>query len=229
MLRKGVPVLAHKQKNGAFFDLGSEAVGHQPTLRIDDGKWHHVVLNFWQPPNPNGCGGQPNATCAGRGLLRLFVDGALIDEYCTDLTSNLRQVTVGALDVASGEYVGQPNWQASPAMLFARGQIDDLAVYRRALTDDEIAKLEHRAQTGLIAVWPDPGPTEVGLTATTFPGASGESADAWFGLISISNSIWAMCGTGVFNDNSNAAGSYQDARLLAVGPSSQWYHLGVTR
>ncbi len=292
MLRKGVPVLAHKQKNGTFFDLGSEAVGHQPTLRIDDGKWHHVVLNFWQPPNPNGCGGKANATCAGRGLLRLFVDGALIDEYYTDLTSNLRHVTVGALDVAAGEYAGQPNWQASPAMLYARGQIDDLAVYRRALTGDEIAKLEHRAQTGLIAVWPDPGPNEVGLSATTFPGASGESAvsplkgftpstnpiffgdpagkgslgpptswppvwdlftptgisaaitvqpngqkwlyvrksnNAWFGIASISNTIWAVCGSGVFNYNSNLAGSYQDARLLAVGPSSQWYHLGVTQ
>lgn len=183
LLKNGVPVVAYKQQTGAFFDLGAQAVGHQPTLRIDDGKWHHLVLNFSQPANPSGCGGVANATCAGRGLLRLFVDGQLVDEYHATLTSNIRQVTVGALAVSAGEYSGQNNWQASPPMLLARGQIDDLALYQRALSGQEIAKLQHRAETGLIAVWPDPSATQLGLTKATFPGAAGEANSQLVGFV----------------------------------------------
>lgn len=234
LMRNGVPVLAHKEQNGAFFDLGSEAVGHQPTLRIDDGKWHHIVMNFSQPPNPNGCGGKSGATCAGRGLLRLFVDGALINEYHATLTSNVRIVTVGGLAVSSGEYNGQNNWQANPPMLLARGQIDDLALYQRALSGQEIAKLQHRAETGLIAIWPDPTATQLGLTKANFPGAAGEANSPLTGFVPKTDPIFFANPANIGNANPlNAAPPIWDlfstngfSAAITVQPNDQkWLYV----
>ncbi|MCO4763735.1 MAG: hypothetical protein KC502_19640, partial [Myxococcales bacterium] len=173
LLKSGVPVLARKHNDGTLFDLGAIAVGHQPTLRVDDGAWHHIVVNFSQAPNQTGCGGKPGATCAGRGWLRLHVDGAVLSEYLLTIGSDFRQVNIGSLSVTNGTYASQPNWLASPKTLLARGLIDDLMVYRRALTNAEISRLEARRRIGLVAQWPEFTPSLSGQTAATIPGAPG--------------------------------------------------------
>ncbi len=171
LLKSGVPVLARKNSDGTLFDLGAVAVGHQPTLRIDDGKWHHVVVNFIQEPNPNGCGGKSGAACAGRGWLRLHIDGVLTSEYLIDVGQDFRQLDLGSLAVTQGTYSGQANWQANPPTLLSRGLIDDLMAYRRPLTTAEMSRLVTRNRIGLVAQWPAFTPSLSGLTSAAIPGA----------------------------------------------------------
>ncbi len=175
LLRNGIPVIARRHSNGTLFDLSSVAVGHAPTLRIDEGKRHHIVLNFSQTPNPNGCGGQQNAACAGLGWLRLVVDGVMHAEYLVDIDRDYRQIDIGSLDIYSGAYPTQTNWSANPKGLLARGVINDVMLYRRALTMREISQLSAMLRGGLVMQWPTAHPSLLGLQPVTVPGTPGSA------------------------------------------------------
>lgn len=89
-------------------------VEKRDTLAINDGVWHHVVGVF--------------ASATSR---QLYVDGVLRQSDSSSVAfGGTERFAVGALD------------RATPAARFA-GSIDDVRVYRRALTQAEILALEY--------------------------------------------------------------------------------------
>ncbi len=231
-LRRGVPVLARRNQDGTLFDLGSVAVGFQPKLRVDDGKWHHLVVNVQQTPNPSGCGGASGAACAGAAWVRLVVDGAVSSEYTLDVGNDLRDVYFGSLAVTSGGYGTQPNWQASPAMLLTRGSIDDAMVYRRALTEREISQLNARQRLGLVALWPTLHPSLIGQTAVDVPGAHGQSTPSpAVGVVATVSPLYQVGGAHATNSLSAASdlsGTAFTSSTVVRGNGQFWLHAVAT-
>ncbi len=197
-------------------------------MRIDDGKWHHIVVNVQQTPNPVGCGGAVNAACAGAGWLRLVVDGAVSAEYALDVGNNLRDVYFGNLAVSSGSYASQPNWQASPAMLLARRSIDDAMVYRRALTEREIGQLSARARLGIVALWPTLHPSLIGHSPIDIPGAHGQSTPSPVtGVVATVAPLYRVAGahaTDSLSAASDLSGTAFTSSAVVRGNGQFWLH-----
>ncbi|MBN2512745.1 MAG: hypothetical protein JXB18_07390 [Sedimentisphaerales bacterium] len=100
---------------------------------LNDGRWHHVAAVSPDNPTPNVTG------------IKLYVDGRLqtntiASNSLTVNTSLMDDVLIGNYTIANGSH-----------QAFFKGQIDDVRLYNRALTDTEIAWL---GQTYLVAHWP---------------------------------------------------------------------------
>jgi hypothetical protein len=100
---------------------------------LNDGRWHHVAAVSPDHPTPNITG------------IKLYVDGQL--QTNTIASASLAVNTALVDDVLIGNYTIANGSHQS----FFKGQIDDVRLYNRALTDAEIAGL---GQVGLVAHWP---------------------------------------------------------------------------
>ncbi len=99
-----------------------------------DGQWHHVV-----------------ATLSGAGM-RLYVDGALV--------ASRADVTRGAPIRGHWRVAGDTltGWSNRPASDYLSGQVDEVAVYERALTAAQVAE-HHALGRGQAAPDPEPEPS----------------------------------------------------------------------
>lgn len=132
--------------------------------RVNDGQWHHVVVTRNQ----------------ASGLKQIFIDGVLdsSDTGGTNVLSDPQLITIGAISDASDPYATDPQFNGYGGY---QGLLDDLQIYARELTTNEVAYLyanPGEAITGAPRqlVWA-PGTTQDWDTTTTNWTAAGVVTD----------------------------------------------------
>ncbi len=143
--------LNNNAANGAVGAIRTEINGSYiiGTTPINDGEWHHIVSVY-----PEG------GTVMGD--LRHYVDGKL--EEVSGLGNTTLEVNTADATTGTEVTIGS-RLQGTEDHQYAIGSIDDVAVWDRALTEQEIAALAS-GQTPLSGSAKDPiyiGPTEVSL------------------------------------------------------------------
>ena len=122
----------------------SAIVGHNTPLSLNT--WHHIVFTY------NGAS------------LKLYLDGALVNSVSTTLPLN----TAGN----SGISVGESN-QANGYWFPTDGKIDDIGIWNRALTQQEVSALNvsnnvginENTQDNLFSVFPNPAQSVINVKA----------------------------------------------------------------
>jgi hypothetical protein len=124
----GAVIAIFRNANGSQAVAGSWRNNGLPgTPPLNDGEWHHVVARF-----DAGIDG-------GTGRASLYVDGAFVHESSQTIhamsTNNL-PVTIGGR-----KNPGSPSWNGGTRSRYFRGLIDEVAIYDRAVSDNEIEQL----------------------------------------------------------------------------------------
>lgn len=110
-------------KIGATSNIGGGAITYKAPKPINDNQWHHYVFMI----------DTPNATL---GDIKVFQDGVLLNEVLSIFDSpNIPVKTEGGAPMVFGKtnYIGIP--------AFFKGELDEIAVFDRALTMEEISKI----------------------------------------------------------------------------------------
>jgi hypothetical protein len=107
------------------------------TASVLDGKWHHLAATI------------------DAEALKVFVDGTFMGAEAAE----------GALtyDVGTDLWLGRYGYGTRPRDF--EGNLDDVALYGRVLTADEIADLAHGAEPGVVAAPPAPDAGATGMDA----------------------------------------------------------------
>ena len=109
----------------------------QSTTSIKDGLWHHVAVTL-RPLEPGG----------RRGMTYLYVDGELQGSSDTMLYGHFDEVVLGA-----GSLLGTgANWSVTKTS--GVGDVDEVFVYNRALSDAEVRALKNKRDFGFLRQWP---------------------------------------------------------------------------
>ncbi len=123
---------------------------------IDRDVWHHVAVTY-----------HPYPPDRGPGIRRLYLDGIAQATDTLAYQPVFNEVVLGA-----GPLLGVPpnHSHVAGGRLAAVAHLDDVFVYDRALSDDEIGALIAKRQEGLLRVWPVMDPARVvagniGMTA----------------------------------------------------------------
>ena len=150
--------------------------GNDSKITANDGSWHHVVFVWTQ---------------ISGGTNQLFIDGALSVSAVNSTAWNFNNQAVRLAD-ATDNY-----WE------ILDGKLDEIRIYNRALSADEIAKLykttaPDNPDTGLIGYWPFNGPDVSGTTAYD---RSRVSKNAM--LVNGANATIGKLGQGINLDGSN--------------------------
>jgi alpha-tubulin suppressor-like RCC1 family protein len=107
---------------------------------IDRDVWHHVAVTY-----------SPYPPDRGPGVRRLYLDGIAQATDTLAYQAAFNEVVLGAGPVA-GVPVGSVN--VAGDQLAAIAHLDDVFVYDRALSEDEIGGLIAKRQEGVLRVWP---------------------------------------------------------------------------
>ena len=157
--------VARRSTTGSIAYAGGAGEGNQDAPVVNDGAWHHFVAVTDAKTNAFGTA--------------LYVDGVLheIQPAKPVLTANAKNLLIGA------------NPDTSP-LRFWKGQIDEIGIWNRVLTADEVAVLWNSGKGTPLSTWPMPQPPAsppalsianvAGKVTLTFEGTL-ESADSLAG------------------------------------------------
>lgn len=161
-----LPMISNGRPGGAFIadNRGDEKDDNYPTDRailctekeLVDNEWHHLAVIKGESPE------------AGRARIRLFFDGALVETRDSEELANSFIFEPG-VEFTIGDFSNVGQNSAST--------LDEIAIWRRALSDDEILQLYRRGMLGLqiqVRLCADSKCSD----APPFIGANGSSSDA---------------------------------------------------
>lgn len=155
VLEDGYPTVRNAGVGTPLF--GADGDGSPNDRRLDDGQWHHVALTM---NDLCAVGGEcPDGLMAGE--LRMFVDGDLVGWH------DLYMPRPGSFQLGymtcDEAYADEPLFTFLGPGLRSATDIDEVFIYSRALSREELHRLADRPELRLVATWPPVPPELMGL------------------------------------------------------------------
>jgi hypothetical protein len=147
----GLYVIGNNRAEFAFRDFNGNIVDVFGTTALNDGLWHHVV------------GVRADKTG------RLYVDGVEENNATNPLVGGVQIICYYAR-IGGGNSGADNCYEGFADAGFFTGQIDDVALFRRALTAGEVQAIYAAGSSGMCGSTPTPTPTPT-ATATATPTA----------------------------------------------------------
>jgi cell division protein FtsB len=110
-------------KIGATANIGGAAVTYKTPSQLNDNKWHHYIFMI-------------DSDSPKLGSIKVYQNGILLSEILSVFDS--LEILVNTID-GSQMLIGKTSNVGIPCYL--KGELDDIAVWNRALTADEISKI----------------------------------------------------------------------------------------
>ena len=148
----GLYVDGNNRANFLFRDFDGNIVDVSGTTTLNDGLWHHVV------------GVRANKTG------RVYVDGVEENNATNPLVGGVQIICYYAR-IGGGNSGADNCYEGFADQYFFTGQIDDVALFRRAVTAGEVQAIYAAGSSGMCGSTPTPTPTPT-ATATSTPTAT---------------------------------------------------------